>query len=49
MDRQIDGWINGGWMDKWMDGLMDGQMDGWINGEWMDEWLDGPPVNLETQ
>ena len=27
MDRQMDGWIDNGWIDRWMDGQIDGWMD----------------------
>ena len=34
----MDGWINNGWMDVWIDGWM----DGWVINGWMDDkWIDG--------
>ena len=38
-----EGWMNEGWMDRWMRGWMDEGIDeeGWMQRGRMDRWIDG--------
>lgn len=36
----MGGWMDWGWVDEWMGGLVNGWEDGWVD-VWMDKWMDG--------
>lgn len=43
VEKQINGWIEKGWMGGWIDGLEDKQTDGWREGlmeGWMGKCID---------
>ena len=35
----MDGWMDDGWMDRWVDGQMSGWIDGWMDDGWTDGWM----------
>ena len=38
----MDGWMDNGGTDKWMDGwIMEEQINGWMDNEGTDKWMDG--------
>ena len=36
MDREIDGWIIGSWMNLWIQGMGELEFDEWMRIRWID-------------